>query len=102
MSHSLEAYLVLSVLLFGIGVFGFLAKRNAIAMLMSIEIMLNAGGLAFVAAGALHGSVDGQAMFLFILPVAAAEVAVGLAIAVLIHQRYKTLDLWALARAREE
>jgi NADH-quinone oxidoreductase subunit K len=94
--------LFLSAILFALGVLGVVVRRNIIFVLMSIEIMLNAGGLAFVAAGALHGSVDGQAMFLFILPVAAAEVAVGLAIAVLIHQRYKTLDLWALARAREE
>jgi NADH-quinone oxidoreductase subunit K len=94
--------LFLSAILFSLGVLGVVVRRNIIFVLMSIEIMLNAGGLAFVAAGALHGSVDGQAMFLFILPVAAAEVAVGLAIAVLIHQRYKTLDLWALARAREE
>jgi NADH-quinone oxidoreductase subunit K len=94
--------LFLSAVLFSLGVLGVVVRRNMIFVLMSIEIMLNAGGLAFVAGAAMHGNLDGQAMFLFILPVAAAEVAVGLAIAVLLFQRYKTLDLWAIARAREE
>ena len=80
----------------------FVTRRNVIFVLMAVEIMLNAGGLAFVAGSALHGSFDGQVFFLFILPVAAAEVAIGLALALLIFRRYKTLDLWAIARVKEE
>lgn len=64
---------------------------------MSMEIMLNAAGLAFVAAGALHGSPDGQVFYVFILPVAAAEVAIGLALAVLLYRKFQTLDLWSIS-----
>ena len=62
-------------------------------MLMSIEIMLNAGGLAFVVAGARWGRPDGQVMFLFIITVAAAEVSVGLALILRLYQQFKTVDV---------
>ena len=92
MSQSLDSYLILAALLFGIGVFGFLSKRNAIAMLMSIEIMLNAVNLAIVAFGmftpALAGA--GQVIALFVMAVAAAEATVGLAIVIAIYRNKKT------------
>lgn len=87
MSHSLDAYLLLSVGLFTIGTFGFLAKRNAIAMLMSIELMLNAVNLSFVALARELGDIGGQTTVLFVMVVAAAEVVVGLGIVVAIYRR---------------
>ena len=92
MSHSLEAYLVLSVLLFGIGAFGFLAKRNAIAMLMSIELMLNAVNLAIIAFGAFTPSLAAQAsaIALFVIAVAAGEATVGLALVIAIYRNRRT------------
>jgi NADH-quinone oxidoreductase subunit K len=92
MSQSLEAYLILAVLLFGIGVFGFLAKRNAIAMLMSIEIMLNAVNLAIIAFGAFTAELAAQAstIALFVIAVAAGEATVGLAIVIAIYRNRRT------------
>ena len=84
--------LALAAILFAIGLAGVLARRNMIFILMSIEIMLNAGGLALVAAGAKWGQADGQVMLLFVLAAAAAEVAVGLALVVRLHRRDETLD----------
>ncbi len=84
--------LVLAAVLFSIGLLGVLARRNIIFILMSIEIMLNAAGLAFVAAGARWGQPDGQVMFIFILTMAAAEVSVGLALMLQMYHRLKTLD----------
>ncbi len=84
--------LLLAALLFGLGTVGLMVRRNLIFMLVAIEVMLNAAGLAFVAAGARWGRVDGQVMFLFILSMAAAEVSVGLALVLLLHKQLKTLD----------
>jgi NADH-quinone oxidoreductase subunit K len=102
-SHSLEAYLVLSVLLFGIGVFGFLAKRNAIAMLMSIELMLNAVNLAIVAFGAFTPALAAQAstIALFVIAVAAGEATVGLAIVIAIYRNRRTPLVDEYASMRE-
>jgi NADH-quinone oxidoreductase subunit K len=97
-----EPALVVASILFLIGAVGVVVRRNLLFVLMSLEIMLNAAGLAFVAASALHGQPDGQIFFLFILPVAAAEVAIGLALAVLIYRKFKTLDLWSIADAAGE
>lgn len=94
--------LIVAAILFSIGVLGVIVRRNLLFVLMSIEIMLNAAGLAFVAAGAIHQQPDGQVFFIFILPVAAAEVAIGLALALLLFQRYKTLDLWSIAGGRTD
>lgn len=82
----------LAGLLFVLGLAGVLARRNVIFILLSIEIMLNAAGLAFVVAGARWQQADGQVMFLFILAMAAAEVSVGLALVVCLYRRWKTLD----------
>ena len=94
MSQSLESYLILAALLFGIGVFGFLSKRNAIAMLMSIEIMLNAVNLAIVAFGAFNPdpaiAAHGSTIALFIIAVAAAEATIGLAIVIAIYRNRRT------------
>jgi len=92
--------LLLAAILFAIGLTGLLVRRNAIFILLSIEIMLNAAGLAFVAAGSLWRQADGQVMFLFVLATAAAEVSVGLALVLRMHGRLKTLDVDAASRMR--
>ena len=84
--------LLLAGILFTLGMIGLLVRRNVILMLMSIEVMLNAAGLAFVVAGAHWGEPDGQVMFLFILATAAAEVAVGLALVLDMYHRFKSVD----------
>jgi NADH-quinone oxidoreductase subunit K len=88
----LEPGLLVALILFVIGLAGVLIRRNIIFALMSIEIMLNAAGLAFITAANRWQQADGQVMFLFILPVAAAEVSVGLALVLKLYHWYKTLD----------
>ena len=85
--------LLLAAILFTLGLAGLLARRNVIFTLMSIEVMLNAAGLGFIAAGAHWGQADGQVMFLFILAMAAAEVSVGLALILRLYHLYKSLDI---------
>ena len=93
--------MLLAAILFAIGLIGVLSRRNIILMLMSVEIMLNAAGLAFVVAGARWMQPDGQVMFIFILPMAAAEVSVGLALIVqMFHQHKKTLDVNAIGKMK--
>ncbi len=96
----LQHGLVLAAVLFALGVVGLLSRRNVLFMLMSIEIMLNAAGLAFVVAGARWTQADGQVMFIFILAMAAAEVAVGLALILRMHRQLGTLDADAARRMR--
>ncbi len=84
--------LLLAGTLFAIGLVGLLVRRNVVFMLVSIEVMLNAAGLAFVAAGSHWGQADGQVMFIFVLAMAAAEVSVGLALVLRLHQRFRTVD----------
>jgi NADH-quinone oxidoreductase subunit K len=96
MSHGL----ILAGILFGIGLLGVLVRRDVIFVLASLEVMLNAAGLAFVVAGARWGQPDGQVMFIFILAMAAAEVSVGLALALQLHDRLGTLDVDAASRMR--
>jgi len=83
-----------------LGLAGLLTRRNMIFTLMSLEIMLNASGLAFVAAGARWGQPDGEVMFLFILAMAAAEVSIGLAFVLLFHKRQLALDVDAASEMR--
>jgi NADH-quinone oxidoreductase subunit K len=92
MSGSLDSYLVLSGLLFAIGTFGFLARRNAISMLMSIELMLNAVNLTIVAFGAFIPALKTHAavIALLVIAVAAAEATVGLALVIAIYRNRKT------------
>lgn len=92
--------LLLAAILFSLGVIGLLVRRNTIFMLMSLEVMLNAAGLAFVTAGAHWGQPDGQVMFIFILVVAAAEVAIGLSLVLQLYTRFSTLDIDAASRMR--
>ncbi len=88
----MQHVLALAAVLFALGMTGVLVRRNLIVMLMSVEIMLNAAGLAFIAAGSRWGQADGQIMFLLILTLAAAEIGVGLGLVMQIHRRFKTLD----------
>jgi NADH-quinone oxidoreductase subunit K len=85
--------LFLAGILFTLGLVGLLVRRNIIFLLMSVEVMVNAAGLAFIAAGAQWAQPDGQVMFLFILALAAAEVSVALALVLQLYARYKTLDV---------
>jgi NADH-quinone oxidoreductase subunit K len=86
-------YVVLSAVLFALGIVGFLFKRNIITMFMSIELMLNAVNLAFVAFGRSLGQLQGQVFVFFVIVVAAAEAAVGLAIVILIQRNRRTLNV---------
>ena len=90
---TLNHYLVLSALLFSIGVAGVLLRRNAIIIFMSIELMLNAVNLTFIAFARHLHSLDGQICGLFVMAVAAAEVAVGLAIIIAIFKRKSSADV---------
>ena len=96
-----ETGFIISGILFTLGLTGVMIRRNMIFMLMSIEIMLNAAGLAFAFAGSSWHNPDGQVIFIFILAVAAAEVSVGLALIILIYQKFKTLDIDKLSNMRE-
>jgi NADH-quinone oxidoreductase subunit K len=89
----LNHYLLLAVLLFGLGAAGVLIRRNALVILMCVELMLNAANLVLVAFGRERGSLDGQAFAFFSMTVAAAEVAVGLAIVVLIYRHSGSTDI---------
>jgi len=93
MMVTLNHYLVLSALLFSIGVAGVLLRRNAIIIFMSIELMLNAVNLTFIAFARHLDSLDGQIFVLFVMAVAAAEVAVGLAIIIAIFKRKSSADV---------
>jgi len=99
-SIPLEAGLLLAAVLFIIGLIGILIRRNILFILLSIEILLNASGLAFIVAGYHWNQPDGQVMFFFILTMAAAEVAIGLALALLMFHHFKTLNIDHLTRMR--
>ncbi len=89
---SLSSYLILSAVLFSIGVAGFLLRRNTIVIFMSIELMLNAANLAFIAFSRFLNSMDGQIIVIFVMAVAAAEAAVGLAIILAMYRTKKTVN----------
>ncbi len=99
-SIPMEHGLLVAGILFALGLTGILVRRNLIFILLSVEIMLNAAGLAFIVAGARWGQPDGQAMMIFILTMAATEVSVGLALLLLLHRRFKTLDTDAASHMR--
>jgi NADH-quinone oxidoreductase subunit K len=90
---SLEYYLILSALLFTTGVIGVLIRRNAIIIFMCIELMLNAANLAFVAISRSLGEATGQIFVFFVMAVAAAEVAIGLAIIVSVFKHRQTINV---------
>jgi len=91
-SIPISAYLIVSGILFAIGLFGLLMRRNVLLILLSIEIMLNAANLNLIAGSALHGQVDGQITAFFVMVIAAAEVTIGLAIAVLLFRKSNDVD----------
>jgi NADH-quinone oxidoreductase subunit K len=93
--------LIVAAILFVLGLAGVLTRKNIIFMLISIEIMLNAAGLAFVAAGSRWQQPDGQIMYLFILAMAAAEVSVALALVLQIQHQHKTLDVEQLTALKD-
>jgi NADH:ubiquinone oxidoreductase subunit K len=96
----LNQFLLLAALLFCIGVYGVIARRNAVLVLMSIELILNAVNINLVAFGAIHGSVAGAVFALFVIAIAAAEVGVGLAIVLLIYRNRKSVDLDDVAQMK--
>jgi NADH-quinone oxidoreductase subunit K len=96
----MEHGLLLAAVLFALGLIGVLTRRNMVFVLMSLEIMLHAAALAFVVAGARWGQTDGQIMFLMIISLAAAEVAVGLGLVLQMFHRFKTLDLDVLGKMK--
>ena len=93
-------YVGLSMLLFATGALGVLIRRNALVLFMCVELMLNAVNIAFAAFARMHGSVDGQVVVLFVMIVAAAEVAVGLAIIVSIFRRRQSANVDDLSLLR--
>lgn len=92
-SLSIQYYIVLSTVLFIIGVFGVLVRKNAIIVLMCVELMLNAVNLLLVAFSTFFGQADGQLFVFFIMVVAAAEATVGLSILVLIYRNTRSVDI---------
>lgn len=96
----LNQFLLLSAILFSAGVYGVLAKRNAVIVLMSIELILNAVNINLVAFGAHNGTIAGAVFALFVIAVAAAEVGVGLAIVLLIYRNRKSVDLDEVAQMK--
>jgi NADH-quinone oxidoreductase subunit K len=92
MQIPVEHVMALAGLLFGLGLFGLLMRRDVIFILLSLEIMLNAAGVAFVSAGSRWGQPDGQVMFIFVLAMTAAELSVGLALVISLYKRFKSMD----------
>lgn len=89
----LNEFLLLAAVLFSIGVYGVLARRNGVAVLMSIELILNAVNINLIAFAAMNNSISGQVFALFVIAIAAAEVGVGLAIILAIYRIRRTIDL---------
>ncbi|MBL7052709.1 MAG: NADH-quinone oxidoreductase subunit NuoK [Candidatus Marinimicrobia bacterium] len=93
-------FIIISVLLFSIGLVGVLLRRDILIILMSTELMLNAINLLFVTFSRMHQQIDGQVFVFFIMTLAAAEVAVGLAIVVMVYRRLKTTDITKMGRMK--
>jgi NADH:ubiquinone oxidoreductase subunit K len=89
----LNQFLILAAVLFCIGVYGVIARRNAVLVLMSVELILNAVNINLVAFSVMTGAISGQVFALFVIAVAAAEVGVGLAIVLAIFRNYRSVDL---------
>jgi NADH-quinone oxidoreductase subunit K len=100
-SINANTVLIVASILFILGLVGVLTRKNILFVLISVEVMLNAAGLAFVAAGSKWQQPDGQVMFLFILSMAAAEVSVGLAMVMQAYHQHKTLDVGDLRELRD-
>jgi len=93
MTITIEHYLVVSIVLFCLGLLGVIIRRNLIVMYMGLELMLNAANLALVSFSHFRGNLDGQIMVFFVITVAAAEVAVGLALIVALYRKRQTTDV---------
>lgn len=100
MEVSLAGYLMVSSILFCFGVYGVLARKNGVLVLMSIELILNAANLNFLAFGAFHDTAAGQVLALFVIAIAAAEVGIGMAIALLIYRNRQSVNLEQLDELR--
>lgn len=96
----MEHGLLLAAILFALGLIGLMIRRNMVFVLMSLEVMLNAAGLAFIVAGTAWDQPDGQVMFLLVITLAAAEAAVGLGLLLQLYQRFRSLDTDAISRMR--
>ncbi len=92
MTPTAEHYLVLSGILFSIGLFGIFLRRHILIILLCLELMLNAANLALVTASSVHGKMDGQILAFFVMVIAAVEVTIGLAIAVFIFKEKNSID----------
>ena len=99
-SIPMEHGLAVAALLFCMGLAGLMVRRNLLFMLMSLEVMMNAAGLAFVVAGSRWAQPDGQVMFILVITLAAAEAAIGLAILLQLYRRFNTLDVDATSEMR--
>src|SRR5262252_7722475 len=100
MNVGLEHYLVVSALLFALGLLGVITRRNLLVMYMSLELMLNAANLALVSFSRFNNNLDGQVFVFFIITVAAAEVAVGLALIVALYRKKRTTHVEDLTTMR--
>jgi len=89
----LQHYLILSAMLFSLGLFGVLMRRNVLVILMSIELMLNAVNLTLIAFSRYSGQIDGQILVFFVMTVAAAEAGVGLALAVTVYKKFREVNI---------
>lgn len=98
----LEKYYVIAILMFAIGLIGIIKRQNLIMLFVSSEILLNGANLALVTAGVAHNSIDGQIFALFIMGVAACEVAVGIALCVLWYRKTGTLEISSLVEKGDE
>ncbi|HTN29469.1 MAG TPA: NADH-quinone oxidoreductase subunit NuoK [Pseudomonas sp.] len=96
----MEHGLAVAALLFCLGLVGLMVRRNLLFVLMSLEVMMNAAGLAFVVAGSRWGQPDGQVMFILVITLAAAEAAIGLALLLQLYRRFNTLDIDAASEMR--
>lgn len=95
-----EAYLLLSAGVFALGLFGVLVRQNALHILLSVELMLNAANINFVAFAFVHGSLSGQVFALFVIALAAAEVAVGIGVVLSLHRTIGSIDVGDAAQLR--
>lgn len=93
MQLPIEHGMALAATLFSLGLIGLIIRRNMLFLLMCLEIMLNAAGLAFIVAGQSLGQADGQIMFILVITLAAAEASIGLGLLLQLHHRYKTIDI---------
>ena len=100
MTPTLNDYLILSAILFSIGTAGVFVRKNLITILLSVEIMLNAVNLTFVAFGRALGSADGQIIVFFVMTVAAAEAAVGLAIVIALFRHHESLNPYTFTKLK--